>query len=130
MPPEDSANRKLQSFKELVVWQKAIDLSEAIYRITAEFPREEVYGLTSQMRRAAVSIPSNIAEGHGRNSRGELIQFLGHSRGSLGELEIQIIIAQRLGYVSQVSVSNIMQLVDEVGRLINGFRRALAKPKG
>ena len=77
----------IKSYEDLIVWQKALDLAEEIYRATRQFPKDELYGLTSQMRRAAVSIASNIAEGHERNSRGEFLQFIGHARGSLAELE-------------------------------------------
>ena len=89
----------LQSYKELVVWQKGIEFVAEIYRSTRAFPKEELYGLTNQLRRAAVSIPSNIAEGQGRLSRGEFKQFLGHARGSLFEVESQLIMARMLGYL-------------------------------
>ena len=86
-----------------MVWQKAIALVTDIYRLTQGFPREELYGFTSQIRRAAVSIPSNIAEGQGRLTRGEFRQFLGQARGSYAELETQLIIAKNLGYLSQLA---------------------------
>ena len=89
----------MSNFKELMVWQKAIDLVTEIYKITRAFPKEEVFGLVSQMQRAAVSIPSNIAEGHERNSEKEFAQFLCIARGSLAELETQIIIAEKLSYI-------------------------------
>src|SRR5579864_8854135 len=89
-----------KSYRDLVVWQKAMDLVTVVYRITAQFPREEMYGLTSQLRRAAVSIPSNIAEGQGRHGVPEFRHFLRQSCGSLMELETQVLIAERLGYIS------------------------------
>ena len=89
----------VQSYRELIVWQKAIDLVVAIYRITQSFPREEAFGLTSQLRRAAVSIPSNIAEGQGRRSAKEFQRFLDIARGSLQEVETQLLIANRLHYL-------------------------------
>jgi four helix bundle protein len=89
------------SYKDLIAWQKAMDLAEEIYRATRTFPREKLYGLTSQLRRSAVSVPSNIAEGQGRLTPGEFKQFLGHARGSLLELETQVQLAGRLGYCSE-----------------------------
>lgn len=84
------ADASLRSYKELVVWQRALDLVREVYAVSKAFPRDEVYGLTAQLRRSAVSVPSNIAEGQGRATRGEFIQFLCHARGSLFELETQI----------------------------------------
>ncbi len=88
-----------QSYQDLLVWQKAMSLVTDIYRITSEFPPEERYGLTSQVRRAAVSIPSYIAEGQAMPTRGELLQFLGYAKGSLAELDTQLRIAENLGYL-------------------------------
>ena len=90
----------IKSYQDLIVWQKAIDLVVQVYATTRTFPKDELYGLNSQMRRAAVSVPSNIAEGHSRASTGEFKQFLGHARGSLAELETQLTIAAKLGYLS------------------------------
>ena len=87
-----------QSYRDLIAWNKAMELVTEIYRVTHNFPKEELFGLMSQLRRAAVSIPSNIAEGKGRLSKGEFRQFLGNARGSLAELETQILIAQNLNY--------------------------------
>src|SRR5580704_883837 len=86
----------VRSYRDLIVWQKSLELAEAVYTATKSFPKEEIYGLTSQMRRAAVSVASNIAEGHSRQTRGEFLQFLGMSRGSLAELQTQAILAARL----------------------------------
>src|SRR5580765_6555350 len=86
------------SFRELIVWQRAVEMSTAIYRLTADFPREEVYGLTSQMRRASVAVASNIAEGYGRRTTGEYKQFLGVARGSNMELQTQLVISGELGF--------------------------------
>jgi four helix bundle protein len=88
------------SYQDLVAWQKAMNLVEEIYKTTRNFPKDELYGLTSQLRRAAVSIPSNIAEGQGRLTPGEFRQFLGHARGSLLETETQVLMAGRLNYIS------------------------------
>src|SRR3974390_1580167 len=92
-----NANERICSYTDLVVWQKAVELVTEIYKATSTFPREEMFGLTSQMRRSAVSVPSNIAEGQGRATKGEFIQFLAHARGSLFELETQVLIAGELG---------------------------------
>src|ERR1035441_3427201 len=92
------------SFKDLVVWQRAIEMSLAIYKLTSSFPAAEQFGLTSQLRRASVSVPSNIAEGYGKSSKGEYLSFLGHARGSNGEVQTQLIIARGLGFGSPVSL--------------------------
>jgi four helix bundle protein len=88
-----------QTYRDLVVWQKAMELVTEIYKATERFPKEEIYGLTSQLRRAAISVPSNIAEGQGRLTKKEFHHFLGYARGSLLEMETQLLIAQNLGYL-------------------------------
>jgi four helix bundle protein len=108
-------------YKDLIAWQKAMDLAEDIYRLTIGFPREELYGLTSQMRRCATSAPSNLAEGQGRTTPGEFKQFLGHARGSLLELETQPQLAARLGYCSADREKALLMLSAEVGRVLNGL---------
>jgi four helix bundle protein len=110
---------------DLRVWQEAIDVVEAIYDLTKRFPKTEIYGLISQMRRSAVSVPSNIAEGAARLSDREFIQFLGVARGSLSELETQITIAERLGYV--VDPVGVTGKVDTVFALLNGLIGSLQK---
>jgi four helix bundle protein len=92
------AMRSVRSFRDLIVWQRAMELALAVYELTREFPKEEIYGLTSQLRRAAVSIASNIAEGHGRNTAGEFRQFLGVARGSNFEVQTQLVLSRRLKY--------------------------------
>lgn len=116
--------REMKGHKELIVWQKAMAMVTEIYRLTRDFPKEERYGLVSQMRRAAVSIPSNIAEGQSRQSKGEFRQFLGIARGSYAELETQIEIAKNLGFVTTPHL--IDEQLAEVGRLLNGLIRSLA----
>jgi four helix bundle protein len=115
----------VQSYKDLVVWQKAMDLVEMVYRQTKGFPKEELYGLTSQLRRAVVSIPSNIAEGQGRAGSTEFSRFLNIAYGSLLEVETQLLIARRLQYVNEAELTNILELVSRVGQLINGLLRSL-----
>lgn len=107
-----------RSFRELVVWQRAMQLTVAVYRLTQGFPREEIYGLTSQIRRAAVSVPSNIAEGHGRLSGGEFRQFLGIARGSNFELQTQLEIARALQFGKPELINEAEGLSHEVGKMI------------
>jgi four helix bundle protein len=115
----------IRDYRDLIVRQKAMDLVEVIYRASASFPREEVYGLTSQMRRAAISIPSNIAEGHGRYTTPDYLHFISITHGSLKELETQVFIARRLGYITAALENRVTSLTAEVGRLLNGLTDAL-----
>ena len=115
----------MNSYKELIVWQRSIDLVIQIYKVTKAFPKEEMYGLTSQMQRVAVSIPSNIAEGHERNSSKEFVQFLYISRGSLAELETQVLIAEKLGYINQEEKNCILNDCYEIGEMINGLLKSI-----
>jgi four helix bundle protein len=109
------------TYEDLKVWRQAMQLVLRIYRCTGSFPKQEIYGLTSQMRRAAVSIPSNIAEGKGRHSQKELVQFLFRARGSLLELRTQITIAQELEFLTVSEGKTLCDLACEVGRLLNGL---------
>jgi len=109
------------TYEGLKVWRRAMDLVLEVYRSTTSFPKQEIYGLTSQMRRAAVSIPSNIAEGKGRFSRKELLQFLFRARGSLLELQAQVTISRELGFLSPAQADLLTDLASEVGRLLNGL---------
>jgi four helix bundle protein len=115
----------LRQYQELIGWKKSMALVSDIYRHTRGFPKDETYGLTGQLRRAAVSIPSNIAEGQGRLTRGEFKQFLGHARGSTFEVETQLLIAQDLGYLDAESTGGLLQQVQEVGRILSGLLAAL-----
>ena len=110
--------------KELDAWKQAMNLVEEVYKLSSTFPKQELYGLTSQVRRAAVSIPSNISEGAARNGNKEFNNFLGISLGSLAEVETQMIIAERLGYVG---VSDVLPLVGRVRALILGLRRHVCR---
>ena len=112
-----------QDFRQLIVWQKAMTLVTDIYRATQSFPGDERFGLTSQLRRAAVSVPSNIAEGQGRLTLGEFRQFLGHAKGSLCEVETQLLIAQNLGYIP--APHSLLDSLHEVARLLNGLLNSL-----
>jgi four helix bundle protein len=115
----------VKDYRELIAWQKAVDLVEAVYRATRSFPREEIYGLTSQIRRAVVSVPSNVAEGQARNSTADFLHFLSIARGSLKEVETQVIIARRLGYIDEKLERDLTSLTEEVSRLISGLIRSL-----
>jgi four helix bundle protein len=112
------------------LWQKAVDLAVETYRISGTFPRSEVYGLTSQIRRAAISVPSNIAEGAARRTTCDFIAFLHVARGSLAEVETQLLIAQRVGAVEPDACHTLEGSVDEVGRLLQAFINSLRKRAG
>src|SRR5271169_3937830 len=121
----ESNQRKISSYRDLVVWQKSVELVTAVYTVTSSFPRQEVFGLTSQLRRCAVSVPSNIAEGQGRATKGEFVQFLSHARGSLFELETQVLIAGELGYLPSECQGRLGEKVQEVARILNGLLTSL-----
>jgi four helix bundle protein len=114
-----------KSYRDLVAWQKSMDLVTDVYQLTACFPGEERYGLTSQLRRAAVSVPSNIAEGQGRHGAAEFRHFLRQASGSLMELETQVMIAERLSYVSSEQKASILSASAELGRILNGLLNSL-----
>ena len=120
------------SHKDLILWQKAMDLAVRVHRASAFIPRSEMFGLVSQLRRAGASIPSNIAEGSARKSTKEFIYFLRVSRGSMAELETQLLLAQRIGYLPASEVAEMQLLIDEVGRILNtvvaGLHRRLGVP--
>lgn len=115
----------VQSYRDLVAWQKSFQLVLAVYRGTQVFPKTETYGLVTQLRRAAVSIPSNIAEGHARTTTGEFKHFLGIAMGSLAEVETQILLCQSLGYVAAEDSESLLESGAEVGKIIHGLLRAL-----
>jgi four helix bundle protein len=112
-------------YKDLIVWQRSKALASEVYRITENFPKSELYGLTSQVRRAAVSVPSNMAEGQGRLTRGEFQQFLGHARGSLLELETQLSIAVDLRFLEAREFAAVEPRIAEINRLLNGLLESL-----
>ncbi len=114
-----------KDYKNLIVWQKAMDLVEIIYRATRSLPKEEMYGLTSQMRRSAVSIPSNIAEGCGQGTDKNFARFLSISQGSLKELETQLLIVKRLNYIDHDTLQPILSLCNEIGKMITGLQKRL-----
>lgn len=116
---------KSRNYRDIIAWQRAMDLVQVVYGLSNRFPKEEMYGLTSQIRRAAVSVPSNIAEGEGRNSPNDFARFLAIAHGSLREVETQLLIAVRLEYLAEDDVGNALQLCEETGRIINGLKRSL-----
>ena len=121
------ASETPKSYKDLVVWKKGIVLVKQIYEISRTFPGDEKFGLVSQMRRAAISIPSNIAEGQARHTTGEFVQFLSHAEGSVAELDTQLIIAIELGYCAKSEVGDASELILELRKMLNALRRALVK---
>lgn len=116
---------KSSDYKQLRVWQKAMDLTLEIYKLVKLLPKEETYALSDQMRRAVVSIPSNIAEGQGRNSDKEFVNFLSIARGSLWELETQVEICERLGYIDNVTKSNTFIITAEISKMLNALSNSL-----
>jgi four helix bundle protein len=117
----------VKHYQELIAWQKAMDLVEDVYKVSRDFPREEIYALTSHIRRAAVSIPSNIAEGQGRRTTADFLRHLSIAYGSLCEVETQILIAQRLKYLVQGKVEQVLSRAAEVGRILNGLMASLER---
>jgi four helix bundle protein len=122
---EGDERRGAKNYRELVAWQKAMDLVTMVYDVTQHWPKTEVYGLTNQIRRAAVSIPSNIAEGQGRASTKEFLHHLSMARGSLRDVGAQLLIAQRLGYTAPEAATQLLAGTAEAGRLLNGLYRSL-----
>ena len=113
---------KIKSYKDLLIWQKGIEITDKVYLLTKSFPNEEIYSLTNQIKRATVSIPSNIAEGFGRNSTKSYVNFLKISRGSLYELETQLIIAEKQNFISDLDLlQSIIDLISEEGKMINSY---------
>jgi four helix bundle protein len=121
----ESTHKRLSTYRDLIAWQKSVELVTNIYDATSKFPREEMFGLTSQLRRCAASVPSNVAEGQGRAIKGEFVQFLSHARGSLFELETQLLIAGNTGYLSPEVRGHLGSQTEEVARILNGLLTSL-----
>ncbi len=111
----------VRSYRDLLVWQKAMQIAKMVYFLVKKLPREELFALSNQMRRAAISIPSNIAEGQARNSTKEFLQFLSVAKGSKAELETQLTLCVEINYLSTNDISQIMLLLDEIGKMINAL---------
>lgn len=118
-------NRKILDYKDLVVWQKSMDLVVLVYDLIRKLPHNEQYALCDQMRRAVVSIPSNIAEGQARNSSKEFIRFLAMAKGSKAELETQILLCERLKFVDNDEINEVMELLQEIGKMLNTLQKSL-----
>ena len=116
--------------KDLILWRKALDLAVLVHQSSAALPRSETYGLVSQLRRAATSVPSNVAEGHARRSTKEFIYFLHVALGSMAELETQLLLAQRVGYLSESEVTSLQDRIEEVGRVLHAVVAALRRRVG
>ena len=114
-----------RNYRDLIAWQKAMDLAERVYLLTAEFPNDERFSLTSQLRRAVVSIASNIAEGQGRFTKADFRRFLSIAHGSVREVETQVLLARRLSYLSEEQLNLVLESSSEVGRLILGLAKSL-----
>jgi four helix bundle protein len=117
---------KPKHYKDLLIWQKGMHLAKLVYKLTMRFPADERYGLTSQLRRAAVSVPSNIAEGQARSGTKEFLQFLSHAEGSLAELETQLLLSVELGFAQHVELESPLQEVDELQKMIVALKRKLS----
>jgi four helix bundle protein len=118
----------VKSYRELVAWQKAIQLTTLVYRATKPFPQDERFGLTQQLRRSAVSVPSNIAEGQGRATTKDFLHFLSVAQGSLNELETQLILSRELDYLAEGPLAQLLACCAEVGRIMHGLRNSLTPP--
>jgi four helix bundle protein len=116
-----------RSYKDLIVWQKGIALAKLVYGLTQTFPSEEKFGIIAQMRRAAVSIPSNIAEGQARHTTGEFVQFISHAEGSIAELDTQLILSIDLNFCAAAAADPAFELIGELRRMLNALRRKLSK---
>lgn len=116
---------EFRSYRSLKAWQAGMDVAEAAYKLASNFPKHEVYGLTSQIQRSATSVPANIAEGHARESTKDFLRFLSIAQGSLAELETHLLLAQRFAYIDENDLEKIMQLTDETGKIVRGLQRSL-----
>jgi len=126
-PEVSMPEHKIKSYRDLRVWHEAMDIVEKCYRLTADFPRDEIYGLTSQVRRAAVSVPANIAEGYGRDNTGSYIYFLKIAQGSLKEVETLLLVAERITLIPANSTEGLLAQCDVTGRMLNGLIRSLER---
>lgn len=128
---DGAQSERIRSYQDLDVWRISMDLAQQAYEITRVFPREEQFGMTSQIRRSATSIPANIAEGYGRQSRGDFVRFLRIAQGSLKELETHLLLASRVGLLDNDAQDAPLEMADRVGRMLRGLIRSLQeKPAG
>lgn len=115
----------IRSYRDLVVWQEAMNLAETAYRVTASFPKEEAYGLTTQLRRSAASVPANIAEGYGRDSSGAYVQHLRVAQGSLKEYETHLLLAERVGLVEREILEPLLSKAELIGKMLRSLIRSI-----
>lgn len=115
----------IKNFKDLIVWQKAMELAEEVYQLVKKLPKEELFALSDQMRRAAISIPSNISEGQGRNSVKEYIRFLAIAKGSKAELETQLLLCVKINYLEESEIETAINLINEIGKMLNTLQKSL-----
>ena len=121
-------DKKPKSYRDLIVWQKSVQLTKRIYEVTGKFPRPEQFGLVAQLRRAAVSVPSNIAEGQARRRPAEFIRFISYSEGSIAEIDTQLVVSINLGFCSTGEVQDLFQSIVELQMMLSGLRRKLSGP--
>ena len=125
MESSGSAPKRINSYRDLIVWQKSIDLIEALHPALQRLPREELFGLNSQLRKSSLSVPSNISEGHDRNSKNEFLHFLGIARGSLAEVQTQIHVAGRLRYWPEKEVEALLARTYEISKMLTALMKSL-----
>ncbi len=125
MSDEFRTKKGVQSYRELIAWQKGMLLAKILCQLTGKFPSDEKFGLVSQMRRAAVSVPSNLAEGQARRTPGEFIQFISHAEGSIAELDTQLTLSIELGFCSETEAAEAMNLIQELRKILNALRRSI-----
>jgi four helix bundle protein len=120
---------RIESYKDLRVWQMGVEVVQGCYELTKRFPKDELFGMTSQIRRASVSVPANIAEGYGRDNRGEYVQFLRIAQGSLKELETHLIVSEKVGLIAVGSTTSLQLKCDEIGKMLRALIRSLQSRK-
>jgi len=124
---EANMSKLFKSYRDLEVWRKAMELAKRIYQITSKFPGDERFGLTNQLRRAAVSIPSNLAEGHSRSGPGDFSRFISISMGSVAEVETQVILSSELGYLAVETSSEVLSDLDVLGKMLRGLSKSITR---
>ena len=122
---DNRSNQKIEDYKDLIVWQKSLELAEEVYQLVKKLPKEELFALSDQIRRAVISIPSNIAEGYERNSTKEYIHFLSIAKGSKAELETQLLLCTKIHYLNNSDIEKSISLIQEIGKMINSLQKHL-----
>ena len=122
---DNRSNQKIEDYKDLIVWQRSMELAEEVYRLVKKLPKEELFALSDQIRRAVISIPSNIAEGYERHSTKEYIHFLSIAKGSKAELETQLLLCTKIHYLNNSDIEKSISLIQEIGKMINSLQKHL-----